>query len=123
MKTWVTWIFVVGLSLLQVGCGGDKEFKHDDVAKIFIAALQARPNDKDKCVELMTEVIEKRPMDAAYFHRAWIYAEQGKIEEAKADVAAGLKLQPESTDLKWLEGELNKPASRRSLEMPPSTTK
>lgn len=123
MKTCGMWIFVAGLlSLLVTGCGGEK-FEHDDVEKLFIAALDARPNDKEKCVKLLTQVIEQRPMDAAYFHRAWIYAEQGKIDEAKADVAAGLQLQPENGDLKWLDGELKKPAAKRSFDMPPSTTK
>ena len=36
--------------------------------------------------------------------------------EAKADVAAGLELEPENRELKWLDGELKKPAKQRKLD-------
>ena len=124
MKACLKWVLVAGLFLpAAAGCGGSREFSHDEVEKLFIAALDARAVDEAKCVELMTQVIEQRPMDAAYFHRGWIYAKQGKTDEAQADVAAGLELEPENGDLKWLDGELKKPVGKRSLVMPPSTRK
>jgi len=123
MKINTTWVLVFGLLSLAVAGCSDGDFEHDHVENLFIAALDAKPVDEAKCVELMTQVIEQRPMHAAYFHRAWIYAEQGYIQQAQADVTAGLELEPENSDLLWLDGELKKPARKRSLEMPPSSTK
>jgi hypothetical protein len=48
---------------------------------------------------------------------------QGQDEPARADVKAGLALEPESRDLKWLDGELQKPAGERKLDMPPAPVK
>jgi hypothetical protein len=115
------------LLLLLAGCGGSQpdgsQFQHDDAAKLFLQAMQIRDTDQARSIELLTESIEARPSHNAYYHRAWINALRGDDQKATADVEAGLKLEPESKDLKWLEAELRKPAQERKLEKPPTTVK
>ena len=109
---------------LLYGCGGGGgEFYHDEAAQKFIEALKVRTTDEEKCLQLLNEVLEEKPLAAAYFHRAWIEAKRDQIDAAVADTAAGLEVEPEHPDLLWLQGELNKPADKRSLNMPPSATK
>ncbi len=112
------------LTVLSVlaGCG-EKKFSHDETAQKFMEALKVRASDEDRCVALLTEVLDSRPLATAYFHRAWIYAKRDRIDEARVDVTAGLEAEPEHSDLLWLKGELDKPADKRSLKMPPSVVK
>jgi Tfp pilus assembly protein PilF len=124
----ITYTFVVGsLMFLLVGCGGSqpdgRQFQHDQAAKLFLEAMQIRETDRPRSLELLNESIEARPSHNAYYHRAWIYALQGDDQKAIADVEAGLKLEPESKDLQWLEAELRKPPQERKLDKPPSTVK
>jgi Tfp pilus assembly protein PilF len=113
--------------LLLAGCGGSQrdgsQYQHDEAAKLFLQAMQIRDTDRARSLELLTESIEARPSHNAYYHRAWIYALQGDDQKASADVEAGLKLEPESKDLKWLEAELRKPPQERKLDKPPTTVK
>ena len=108
---------------LAAGCGGGDEFSHDQGQKLYIEAMKVRTTDEAKCVDLLTQVIEADPIGGAYFHRAWIFAKRGSIDEAQDDVTAGLAIDTENNDLKWLDGELKKPANQRSLKMPPSSIK
>jgi tetratricopeptide (TPR) repeat protein len=113
--------------MLFVGCGGSQpdgsRFQHDQAAALFLEAMKVRPTDQARALELLTQSIEARPSHNAYFHRAWIHAQQGREAEAGADVAAGLELEPENRELKWLEAELNKPATQRKLDGPPPPAK
>lgn len=115
------------LLLLLAGCGSSQpdgsQFQHDGAAKLFLQAMQIRETDQAGSLELLNESIEARPSHNAYYHRAWIYALQGDDQKASADVEAGLKLEPESKDLKWLEAELRKPPHQRKLDKPPTTVK
>jgi Tfp pilus assembly protein PilF len=120
--------FVVGCVLfLFAGCGGSQpdgsQFQHDEAAKLFLQAMQIRDTDRPRSLALLNESIEARPSHNAYYHRAWIYALQGDEQKASPDVEAGLKLEPESKDLKWLEAELRKPPQKRKLDKPPATVK
>jgi Tfp pilus assembly protein PilF len=113
--------------LLLAGCGGSQpdgsQFQHDEAAKLFLQAMQIRDTDQARSLDLLTESIEARPSHNAYYHRAWQYALKGEDQKASADIEAGLKLEPESKDLKWLEAELRKPPQERKLDKPPTTVK
>jgi Tfp pilus assembly protein PilF len=120
-------LVVVYLLFAIAGCGGSQpdgsQFQHDEAAKLFLQAMQIRDTDRPRSLALLNESIEARPSHNAYYHRAWLYALQGEDQKAIADVEAGLKLEPESKDLKWLEAELRKPAQERKLDKPPTTVK
>lgn len=116
---------VVAISfLLLIGCGGSgtkdgSGFQHDDAQKLFIEAIRARPTDREKALDLLNQSIEMKPTFNAHFHRAWLYALKNDDAKANDDIKAGLTLEPDSTDLKWLEGEMKKQAGQRKLDMPP----
>jgi hypothetical protein len=115
------------VSTLFIGCGSSQpdgsQFQHDQAATLFLEAMQARPTDQAKALALLTQSIEARPSYNAYYQRGWIHALEGRDAEAESDVAAGLKLEPENRELKWLEGELKKPAAQRDLDAPPTHVK
>jgi tetratricopeptide (TPR) repeat protein len=69
--------------------------------------------DNETALQELNLSIELEPGAWAYYHRAKIYREMGKDREATADCEAGLKLDPNHGELKWLRGELRKPADRR----------
>jgi Tfp pilus assembly protein PilF len=120
-------VLLILIPLALVGCGATQrdggQFQHDEAARLFLEAMKVRPTDQARALQLLTESIEVRPSYNAYFHRAWIHALQGRDEQAQADLQAGLELEPENRDLKWLEGELKKPAGQRKLDMPPPPVK
>lgn len=123
-----TLILLILLSLSVMGCGGNKAkdgsaFQHDKAQTLFIEAIRARPTDQAKALELLTQSIDTKPTYNAYYHRAWLYALKKDDAKANEDIKAGLALEPDSTDLKWLEGEMKKPADKRKLDMPPATKK
>jgi Tfp pilus assembly protein PilF len=118
---------LVVVAIAIVGCGAPQPdgsgFQHDQAAKLFLEAMKVRGTDQAKALALLDESIDTRPSYNAYFHRAWIFALQGDDNKAGEDLKAGLDLEPENRDLKWLEGELKKPAGERKLDMPPAPVK
>lgn len=123
IRTVLAGVLTVGLA----GCGGSQpdgsQFQHDEAARLFLEAMKVRPQDQAKALDLLTESIDARPSYNALFHRAWIHALQHRDDQAQADIGAGLELEPESRDLKWLAGEMQKPADKRKLDMPPPPVK
>jgi hypothetical protein len=115
------------MACIFVGCGGSQpdgsKFQHDQAAMLFLEAMKTRPTDQAKALELLTQSIETRPSYNAYYQRAWIHGLHNRDVQAKADIAAGLELEPENRELKWLEGELQKPAQQRKLDTPPTHAK
>ena len=80
---------VLVAALLSVGgCGGsatstEKSYDH------FVAAAKAlETGDKETAITELSATIDKSPNDWAYFERARLLAEQGKDQEAAADVQA-----------------------------------
>ena len=117
---------LVAVLLSVGGCGGsststEKSYDH------FVAAAKAlEAGDKETAFQELSATIEKSPSDWAYFERARIAAEQGRDQEAAADVQKGLELQPANANLKWLDAELKKPAAQRfqgKLANPPGLRK
>lgn len=111
---------------VSLGCSDGKPVL-DESSDYFVQAQAAiAEGDKAKGLELLSKSIESKPYVFAYFQRARIYVEQGKDAEALADCEAGLKLDPENADLKWLRDELKKPKEKRfqgKFKNPPQAVK
>ncbi len=117
-------VCVLMVTICASGCGdGDGKFQHSDGAKFYIEAMKVRTKDEAKCLELLDKSLELLPTDSAYFHRAWIFAKRGEDDQAITNIASGLELKPENTDLHWLQAELKKPEQKRNLQAPPSKSK
>ena len=115
----------VFMSAFAFGCGSESPL--DDAATLFVEAQQAvTDGDSEKAMELLSASISERPDPWAYFERAKLHAVGGNDEAANADIAAGLELVPEHSELLWLQKEMmKKPRSRfkgRSSQ-PPSASK
>lgn len=114
------------LAAAAAGCG-DPGPQLDDAAQHFIAAQKAlAEGDKTTAMQELDTSIAARPDPWAYYGRAELHADAGDDAAAKADCEAGLKLAPEHADLKWLAGELQKPARKRfkgKAAQPPSDSK
>jgi hypothetical protein len=120
-------VLMGAVACLFVGCGDSQpdgsQFQHDQAAMLFLEAMKTRPTDQAKALELLTQSIDARPSYNAYYQRALIHGLNNRDVEAQADIAAGLELEPENRELKWLEGELQKPANQRKLDTPPTHAK
>jgi tetratricopeptide (TPR) repeat protein len=118
-------VFVLLASVLPVGCGGKEATKKED--QLYIEAQVALSEGKrDEALDKYTQSLEVKPTFYSYFARGWLYAREGKDREALADCEAGLKLEPENSDLKWLLGQIKKPPAQRFKgrdQSPPSSSK
>lgn len=102
------------LLVAAIGCQGSRGPQLDDSQEKFVAAQQAlATGDTGKAMELLTASIEARPGPWAYYVRAKLYAEAADDANALADCGAGLELDPENSDLKWLRDEIKKPPGQR----------
>ncbi len=96
----------------------------DEAAVGLIEARKAiDEGDSAKAIELLTASIESSPSPWSYYERAKLFAEDGDDEVAKEDIAAGLELDPEHSDLLWLQKQMKKSKSSRFKQPPPSTSK
>lgn len=123
-----TLILLILLSLSVMGCGGNgakdgSAFQHGKAQTLFLEAIKARLTDKDKALDLLNQSIEVKPTFNAYFQRGWLYALKADDAKANEDIKSGLALEPENAELKWLEGEMKKPADKRKLDSPPGRNK
>lgn len=110
-STWLSVLFVCGAML--VGCG-PQEQELGSATDHFLAAQDALANnDTETALRELTSSIEVQPDPWAYYQRARIYTDKGEDEKAMADCQAGLALDPEHVEMKWLQGELKKPAGSR----------
>ncbi len=112
--TLFTILFVAaGLSL--VGCGSEKQ-ELGSATEHFLAAQDAiAAGDQETALKELTTSIELGPDAWACYQRALIYRDKSDDEKALADCSAGLALDPEHVELKWLQGELKKPKGQRFL--------
>ncbi|MCA9100586.1 MAG: hypothetical protein KDA63_05535 [Planctomycetales bacterium] len=98
--------------------------KTDDLVRQAQDAAAA--GELQKAIDLLTQALDERPSFYAYNERARIRLEQGDEAGALADCQAGLQLDPENSDLIWLQAELQKaPGDRFSGDAaePPSANK
>lgn len=105
------WWIGIGCAML-LGCSPEPSL--DDAALQLMEAREAvEAGDTDKAVQLLTASIEARPDPWAYYERAKIAAKEGEDDDAKADIEAGLELDPEHSELLWLEKQVKKPRRSR----------
>ena len=109
-----------------LGCGGSG-VELDESGEHFVAAQQAlAEGNREKAMAELTAAIKAGPDPWAYYQRAKLYSDAGDEKAALADCEAGLKIDPENTSLKWLQGELKKPKAKRfkgKFAKPPIETK
>jgi len=106
------------------GCGKEAAIPSaSEAGQLYIQAMKVRIDDEQQCLDLLAKSIEAAPTASAHFHRGWILAKRGALDEAADGVRQGLALEPENADLLWLDGELKKPPQKQSFKMPPSTVK
>ena len=116
------------VSMLALGCGEiSPEDRFGTFGEHFMAAKDALADgDTGLAMEELTRSIEAKPNAWAYLERARLFIEQGEFDSARSDTLAGLELQPENRDLRWLAVEMDKPLSQRfkgRFASPPSATK
>jgi hypothetical protein len=120
------WCLAQVVIVALTGCGESKPTL-DESSDYFVEAQTAiAAGDTAKALELLGLSIETKPYSFAYFQRARIYVDQGKDAEALADAEAGLAIEPENLDLKWLRDELKKPKPKRfqgKFKNPPRAVK
>ncbi len=105
-------ICVAGMLLAAVGCGSEPVL--DPAATKFVEAKTAIENgDSEAAISLLTESIDLRPDPWAYYERGRLYAEAGEDDAAKEDIAAGLEMDPEHSDLLWLQKQVKKSKKNR----------
>ena len=86
--------------------------KHDD----FLSNVNHRNEyngDNQTALKELDASLSLTPDPWAYYQRAKLLADMGEDDRALADCDAGLALDSEHIELKWLQGELKKPAARR----------
>jgi len=112
---------------LLVGCGGGGKQNVPEWVNPLADAREALANgDNTKAKEALSASIEIEPNIWALMERAKIHLAEGDIEAAKSDCTKALELDPKSKDVKWLQGEIEKPKDKRfkgRTEFPPSYSK
>lgn len=101
------------MPLALLGCGSGEPDLSDGVEHFLAAQEALSSGDTEMALKELTLSIQLEPDGWAYYQRAKIYSEMGKDKEATADCEAGLKLDPDHAELKWLLAELHKPTDRR----------
>lgn len=103
---------VVAATLMLPGCSGGENVP-DELANFKAATDAIAAGDKAEGMRLLTECIEAKPTHYAYLERAKLYVAENKITEARADVNAGLALDPAHRELLYYAAELEKPEGQR----------
>ena len=116
----------VALVLPVAGCGEKHaEVKHSN--DLLIEARQAiTAGDTAKAIEALNASIEAKPNTWALFELAQLQLGEGDEQAALASCDKGLELDPESADILWLKGEIEKPEEKRfkgRFKFPPSQRK
>jgi len=103
---------MLGGVLFQSGCS-DANAPPDELAAFTAAMETVNSGDKVEGMKMLTECIENKPTHYAYLERARLYVAENKIPEAKADVNAGLAIDPQHRELLYFAAELEKPEGQR----------
>ena len=115
------------LLLSGIGCGDAEKAKTEAAVNHFVTAAKAiAEGDHEAAIIELTASIEQKPSAWAYFQRAKVLLETGKESEAAEDCVKGMEVDPKHLDLKWLAGEIKKPAAKRfkgRFKYPPSGRK
>ena len=127
MKQVQVCLVLLACVLPGIGCGDAEKAKTEAAVNHFVAAAKAiAEGDNEAALRELTASIEEKPSAWAYFQRAKVFLDDGKEKEAAEDCVKGLESDPKHRDLKWLQGELKKPAAKRfkgRFKNPPSAGK
>lgn len=107
----VHWLWCL---LLACGGCGSEEQQLGDATEHYLAAQEALAHDDvDLALSELDASLTLQPDAWAYYQRARLLVDKGQVEKAIADCKAGLQLDEQHVELKWLQGELDKPEGRR----------
>jgi lipoprotein NlpI len=98
------------IALVVAGCTAPEE---EAINEYFAAQEAITSGDTETALALLTKSIEEKPTAYALYDRAKLYADAGDAASAIADCEAGLAIEPEHDDLKWLLAECKKPPQQR----------
>ena len=116
----------VPLLLLVAGCADKKTDVIDSRNHLVEAREAINAGDSAKAIELLKASIAARPNTWAYLELAKLQLAGGEDQAALENCELGLKLEPDSADLLWLQGEAKKPEGKRfqgRFKNPPSASK
>jgi hypothetical protein len=120
-----TWLRMSLVGCFVVAGCAPPEQELGDATEHFLAAQDAlAAGDSAQALVELTASIETQPDAWAYFQRARLLGKMEEDDRALADCRAGLALDAEHVQLRWLQSELRKPSSRRfqgSNGVPPVT--
>ena len=125
IRVGLAFIATAGLCLLAVtGCGAANS-QSNQATEHYLAGKEAvERGDQDAALAAFDASLVEQPDPWTYLARAQLFVAMGEVEKAKADCQAGLQLDAEHRQLRWLLDELDKPAARRfrgGNKEPPST--
>ena len=108
---------IVGLALAVLlaccGCGAEEQ-ELGTATEHYLAAQEAiASGNTEMALTELDASLSLQPDAWAYYQRAQLLLEKGDDAKALADCDAGLQLDAQHTELKWLQAELRKPANRR----------
>jgi len=116
-------ITIGAIALALAGCR--PEF--DNTTQYMMEAQQALANgDQNAAIEKYTAAIESSSDPTAYFERARLYADLGRLEEATADCNKAKELGYKAADVDWLSKQIQRPEAQRfrgPQALPPSHNK
>jgi Tfp pilus assembly protein PilF len=123
----VVLFLVAALLAAAPGCGGGDSVELTEEQNYFVLAAAALASGDDaQAMEMLSKSIASKPSRYAHYERARIHERQGADDQALADCAAALQLQPGDKDALWLQGEIKKPKDKRfkgRFATPPSAAK
>jgi len=111
---------------ILVGCGGSKPVLDDADQALVKARSAIADGNTESAMKLLDQSIALKPDTWSYFERAKLHAEADNDAEAKADIGAGLEIEPEHSELLWLQKQLKKSKNNRfkgTSGQPPSVSK
>ena len=125
LKIQICCIPVFVILIASTGCESKSE--PERAGDLFVQAMEASVDGNlDQAIDLFSQSLEVKPQPYAYLERAKLYLKKDQADLAIADCEAGLALDSEHRDLKWLLGECKKPKDQRfqgKNAKPPSSGK
>lgn len=115
MQGQTTWKFVAITTILLVhlGCGPSEDPIGEDVSHFLNGKTAMDRGDTEVALQEFNKSIELNPDAWAFYYRAKLHADKNEDEKATADCEAGLELDPNHAELKWLQVELKKSPEQR----------
>lgn len=115
------WAAVLAFAWGLAGCGGPGSGPQHHEATLYAQAIQASlDGNGSRAVELLTTLIAANPRPAYFLAAGIERLKAGDAEGAAGDARAGLDVDPDDEDLRWLEGMAKKLAAGGPIPADPS---